>query len=474
MKKILLINPPSGLYIRDDRCQSSVGDFIVEVLRPPHELLIIAATLRGFDCEVLIKDYPVEKAGLSDFTEDVRSFVPDVLLVNATLASIREDVICFQRAKEINSNILTVLRCGNIEKKAERIMREFDSIDLVLYGEADFTLRDYFICNDTEQVKGVFYKKNNKILKTEKRDYINSLDSLPFVERSLIDNYKYIRPDTGKPVALIEVSRGCPYACVFCLTPITFGRKVRYRSVKSVINEIRECVNEYGIRDFHFKSDLFSFDRDWVAELCNSIINTNLKINWFANSRVDSVDEKLLLLMRESGCFALSFGVESGSEYILEKIDKRISLDQVKKTFNLCNSIGIKVYAYFIIGFPWDDKNSLEETKRFAFKSKPTFVDFFIPSVFEGTKLYQIAEEMNLLDKNRLRDKENAGYAEPEIRSMYLSKKEISEFRIRALRAFYLKPGYIMKRFFECKSVNELYRLTKFGFKAFMKITAGV
>ncbi len=466
-KKVLLVNPPTGLFIRDDRCQSDVGEFLLAVSRPPHELMIIATILQDNGYDVAVIDYPIEGKSGADYELDIRRILPDILIINATLPTLPSDIKCANYVKTVKKDIIVLLRCGMIEYYAREIMQKEKGIDIIVYGESDFTICDFLECNDKKDVKGIFYRDGKKVVKTEPRPFVEDLDILPIVNRDLIRNELYIRPDTKNPLGLIEVSRGCPYSCIFCLSPLAYGKIHRRRSVSNIIKEIKICTEKYGIYDFHFKSDLFSFSREWVLELCKGIVENNIKIQWFANSRVDTVDEELLKNMKKSGCFALSFGVEAGSQYILDKIKKNTTLDKIKMTFDLCKNVKIRTYAYFIIGFPWDTEDTVKQTIRFSKKIKPDFVDIFFPYAFPGTELYRLISSQG---NSPLFNFERHAYSRVQFSIPSLSKKRLIGLRKKALRNFYLRPLYILQVLMKCRNFKELFNVIRFALSSIKKI----
>ncbi|MBN1494020.1 MAG: radical SAM protein [Candidatus Omnitrophica bacterium] len=469
-KRILFVNPPSGLFVRDDRCQSSVEDFLVAIPRPPHELLIMATILESAGHTVMVRDYPIMKKSFIEYALDLESFAPDIVVINATIPSLVKDIECAKIAKRQAFETTVVLRCGMIEPIARDVMHAEPDIDMIIYGESDFSLREILQGSTIAAVPGLFYRNGGVIEQTAARPYLQDLDSLPIVNRRLIDNNAYIRPDSGRPLGLIEVSRGCPYSCIFCLTPSTYGHGHRRRSPQSIVKEIALCVTEYGIRDFHLKSDLFSAHHEWVHELCDEIIKSGLSISWFANSRVDSVNKKLLRHMKESGCFAVSFGVESGSQEILDKMHKKITIDEIHKAFSLCKELKIETYAYFIIGFPWDTRETIEESVTLAMRIDPNYVDFFFPYVFYGTPLYDICRDMGLMHDITYTELQKGSYVAVQFPTTTLSTEELARLRKKAMQRFYLRPRFIMKTLLRCKNLRELLAVMRYGLSTFKKM----
>jgi len=470
-KSILLINPPTGLYVRDDRCQSNVEDFLVSISRPPHEILIMATVLKQDGHDVQVRDYPIEHQTMDEFRHDIESLQPDVLVINTTLLTIDSDLECARIAKNIQPGISVAMRGGLNAGVGEHILKTHKEIDVIIWGESDVTLAEYLKRDDHRSVNGIVFRDDaQSVITTKPRSFLENLDSLPIVDRSLINNAAYYRPDTRSPLGLIEVSRGCPYSCVFCLVSNAFGKKQRCRSVSNIIKEINECVSSHQIYDFHFKSDIFSFDREWTVALCNAIIDNTVPIRWFANSRVDCLDEELLALMKRSGCFALSLGVESGSQKILDNIKKGITVEQIKETFAACREHGVETYSYFIIGFPWDTEETIGETIALSRIIDPTYVDFFFPCIFPGTELYSIMREHNLISAGSDALGYHQSYVTEPYPTMTLQPQQLIALRKKALRTFYLRPHYIAKTLFKKRRLHEYIRIIQFGCAALRKL----
>lgn len=298
--KALLINPPTGLYVREDRCQSSVGDFTVSVIRPPMDLMMMATSLEAIDVHCSIKDYPVEGGGWGVFKQDFLDFNPDLLILSVTTPTLKNDLLCCKIAKEINPKVLTVAKGAHFLEYDTQILGDFKDLDIIIRGESELAVREIVTSNDFSVIKGITYRLNNGQIKiNENRPLLSDLDVLPLPARHLVKNELYVRPDTREPMALIETSRGCPGNCIFCLVRQVAGEKIRNRSPQVIVQEIEECINKYNIHNFHFKSDTFTWNKNWVIALCKEIITRKLKINWICNSRVDSLDGERIAWMKE-------------------------------------------------------------------------------------------------------------------------------------------------------------------------------
>ena len=222
-----------------------------------------------------------------------------------------------------------------------------------------------------------------------------NLDKIPFPDRKLMNNLLYTRPDTEDAQATISTSRGCPSNCIFCLTPTISGKKLRLRSPSNIFEEINECYNTHKIKNFFFKSDTFTINKKWVLELCNLIINSDLfgKIEWVANSRTKPIDKETLEIMKKAGCWLVAFGFESGSPETLEKTKKGTSLEDNYRATKYAKEVGLKIFGFYMIGFPWENKTHLEKTKKMIFKINADFIELHLATPFYGTELYKMAKK---------------------------------------------------------------------------------
>ena len=327
-KRILLIYPPSPVMNREDRCQQPTKDLIVIPPLPPTDLMYLAAIAEREGLEAKIKDY--SQSG--NLEQDLREFKPDYLVVNIATPSLEHDLDAIRKAKEINPGIITIAKGAAFLTLGEKILAEHEFLDFGILGEAEETLKEILEEQEKTRILGIYYKENGNVKFTGNRSFIEDLDSLPFPARHLVDNSIYRRPDNNKVQATIKVERGCPFHCFFCLATPVSGAKVRRRSVENIVAEIRECVEKYNIRNFLFWSDIFNLDKKWTMDLCQAIIDSGLKITWSANTRADTADLEMAKMMYKSGCRLVSIGVESGSQEMLEKMGKNITLNDVRRT----------------------------------------------------------------------------------------------------------------------------------------------
>lgn len=455
-KKILLIYPPSPVMNREDRCQQPTKELLVIPPLPPTDLMYLAAVAEREGLEAKIADY--SQGG--NFEEDLQNFKPDYLVVNVATPTFKSDLSAMTVAKEICPNIITIAKGAAFLTVAFEVMYFQKDLDLILFGEPEDTLKEILQGKPYSGILGLYYRDDLRAKFTGSRPFIENLDRLPFPARHLVDNNMYRRPDNNQVQATIKVSRGCPFHCFFCLATPVSGAKVRKRSPENIVEEIRECVNKYGIKNFLFWSDIFNIDKEWVMELCQKIIDSGLDITWSANTRADTADEEMAQKMYEAGCRLVSIGVESGSQEMLDKIGKKITLDDVRLTVKIFKKAGIKIYNYFVIGLPWEDEETVEDTIDFAIELDSDFISFYTATPLPGTRFYEYAKENKLINSDT---SFSSAYFYPSVNTHHLSKDKVFELHKRAIKSFYLRPSYICKMLAKIRSFEEFKNYFKAG-----------
>ena len=446
-KKIFLIYPPSPVLNREDRCQQPTKELLVIPPLPPTDLMYLASVAEKEGFEAKICDY--SQGG--DLVEDLKEFKPDYLVVNVATPTLEHDLDALKIAKDILPNVVTIAKGAIFLTKSEDILKNHEALDIVIFGEAEDTLKE--ILQGVEKPLGIYYREDGQIKFSGVRPFIDNLDEIPFPARHLVDNTIYRRPDNNKVQAVVKVARGCPFHCFFCLATPVSGAKVRRRSVENIVEELKECVEKYNITNFVFWSDIFNLDKNWTMALCQAIIDSGLKITWSANTRADTADDEMAKMMYKSGCRLVSIGVESGSQYMLEKMGKKITLDDVRRTVKAFKDAKIRIYNYFVIGLPWESEETVEETIRFAIELDSDFISFYTATPLPGSRFYEYAKEHDLFDKET--SFENA-YFYPAVNTHNLTRDRVFELHKSAIKRFYLRPLYILKMLTRIRSFAEV------------------
>ena len=240
-------------------------------------------------------------------------------------------------------------------------------------------------------IAGVGYRQNGSLAKNAPK-FISNMDEIPFPARHLLPMHLYDRTIeflNAKPADVMSIARGCPFSCAFCETKKLWGNTCRTFSPTRVLDEVRYMVDKFGTRGIYFINDNFTIKKKETEQLCDLLKKSGLDLEWVCDTRTDLVSRELLEKMRDAGCKAIWFGVESGSQRILKRINRTITLEQTENVFRLCKQVGIKVACSFMLGFPDETREDLEATRKFADKLDPDWCQFNVFIAYPDSSLYQ-------------------------------------------------------------------------------------
>jgi anaerobic magnesium-protoporphyrin IX monomethyl ester cyclase len=279
-----------------------------------------------------------------------------------------------------------------------RQMLDDPAVDVVVIGEGDLTFKslvEAVECGDGfEKVGGIAYREEGGVVKTEPRPLVRDLDSLP-----LPDYYHLSQSDGGRPPRTgIAIGRGCPYNCQFCASSSVWGSTYRSKSARRVADEIEFVLARSADGVIFVGDDMIGVTEAATAEFCEEIMSRGLKFKWYANARVDSVSESLLVLLKKAGCMMICYGIESGSPKILKTINKRITVDQAKEAFHLTHKVGISCQATVMVGNPGDGADTIRETEALLDTIRPDHLWVSYATLYPGTGLYELAKRQGLID----------------------------------------------------------------------------
>jgi anaerobic magnesium-protoporphyrin IX monomethyl ester cyclase len=266
--------------------------------------------------------------------------------------------------------------------------------DVAVIGEGENAMVDIVECwekdRDFSGVRGRAYKDKGEVKLTTPRDFVENLDDLPFPSREQFDNEAYKRyycRRFGYSISPIITSRGCPFSCDFCSRPV-FGQGFRTRSPANIVDEMESIVG-LGYDRVWFADDCFTLNRDHLIEVCNEIGRRQLNVDWECLSRVDTMDSDIAVRMKRAGCVRVFFGIESGNERVLNLMNKQITVGQARKAVHEAKAGGLKVGAFFIIGYPGENDDSVLDTVRFASALPLDYLSFTLPYPIPGTPLFE-------------------------------------------------------------------------------------
>jgi len=362
----------------------------------PMGLLYLASVLRQAGHRVRIIDGEVERIGHDAMAEIVAAERPDLFGITSTTAQATRAFALAEAVKRRVPETFVVLGGPHASSLPERSLQEAPSLDAVVFGEGERTIleiMDRLRSGATlEGVHGTAFRDKDGIVVNVSRALVDDLDSLPFPAWDLIPMQKYVAstwfPNKVKQYTNIFTSRGCPYGCTFCGAKTTWTRKFRARSPENVIAEIEEVYTRFGIPNFFISDDLFTLKRTRVLEICRLIIEKKLPITWTCLSRVNTVDREMLALMKKAGCYLICYGLESGSQEILDKLDKGTTVEQGIEAVAMTKAAGIKVFGSFMIGSPGETTETVEATIRLIRKMKLDEVGLGVTTAYPGTDLF--------------------------------------------------------------------------------------
>jgi radical SAM superfamily enzyme YgiQ (UPF0313 family) len=368
--KILLIYP----YFIEDRMHDE------DMKAVPMGLYSVGAVLKENNYDVEILDWHEINRTPEKIKEELLKKKPDVIGFSVLHGNRWGAIEIARTAKRLNPKIKVVFGGIGATFLWEHLLSRFPEVDVVVLGEGEWTFlslvrhfekdRDQGIA----EIRGIAYREDGKILKTAQPDPIKDLDSLPIPAKHFTYSH-------------VSSSRGCAWNCSFCGSPQFWGRRIRWRSPEKFVQEL-ETLFRKGVGFFYFSDDTFTMNSERVIEICKRIIEKNLRISWYAISRVDYVDEEMLFWMRRAGCIQISYGVESGSVKIRKALGKPVKTEQIKRAFALTTRYGILSRAYFIYGAPGETWQTIHETIDLMDEIKPLGAIFYILDIFPGTKLY--------------------------------------------------------------------------------------
>jgi len=472
--KILLINPP--------RWNELVGKnpSIIEKHRgfnPPLGLLYLASAINKFtDYDLKVLDTQPLNWSYKQLEDYLKRNSFDVVGISAMTFTLIDAYKTTKLIKKVMPGTKVILGGTHVHLFPSETIN-LEGIDFAFMGEAELSFVEFLKNIDNysyyNKISGLLYKNKNGDIVKNHFFPLDDLDKIPFPQRNLLNikNYSSLLSRESLSTTIIS-SRGCPFKCAFCdrpLSPIT--SRFRYRSARNVADEICECV-ELGIKDFLFYDDTFTVNRKRVFDVCEEIIERDLKIRWDIRTRVDTVDEEMLRMLKKAGCVSIHYGVESGNDDILKLIKKGYTVKKVKETFKLTKKIGIETLAYFMIGLPSENKENIQESFDLARELKPDYAHFTIFSPYPGTELYNYGLEKGIIKNDIWRD--FAKNPEKDFKIPFweenFTRNELYEMIVKFYKNFYLRPFYILSRGLKIKSKEELIKKIKAGLSVlFMK-----
>jgi len=458
--KVLIINPPWPGKGYGTRSQNRIIKHRSDkYLQYPIFLAYSTAHLIRAGHEVAYIDSVIQDYDMDRTVVEACRTAPDVIFMETTTPSIEADYANLIQLKQATG--ATVIVGGPHASYFHRsVLEECPAIDVVIRHEFDTKIaRVVSNLHDLRKVSGITYRDDDGINDNGDGELEQDLDNVPFPNRDVVPWNWYLEAwYSRRPFMNMMTSRGCPYHCSFCLWPqIMYGHRQRFRSVDNVLSEIKYLVDRYGVRELNIDDGTFTTNKARVIEFCQKLRGAGLKLIWTCNGRVDNLDDEMLSEMKQSGCKMIRLGVESGSQEVLDKIRKGLTLRQIEDGVRLVKKHGIQALGGFMFGFPYDSRESVEQTIQLAKKLSPDQVQFSISMCYPGTSLYEYAGSNNLLLAKSFKEFDMT-YG-PVVKTLDMERDDLKNILARAYREFYFRPAFVWQTLGHMKDIEEIKRV---------------
>lgn len=438
---------------------------------PPIGLGYLATALRkaGFK-QVAILDCLKENLDFVAFNKRIKSYNPDIVGFQVFSHDLSSLEISLKIIKKINPKIITLAGGPHPSGFPQQTLETLPLLDYAFKGEAEVGLplliRKLSVKKgNLFRIPGLIYRQGRKIV-VNPQIFPGNLDSLGFPAWDLIDPREYPNAPQGVffknlPVAPLMATRGCPFLCTFCAGRTITGLKVRPRSIGYILSEIKFLKEKYGVREIHFLDDNFTLNRSYVREFCQKLLKSNLNISWCCPNgvRLDTLDLEVLKLMKASGCYYVSVGIESGSNRILKLMKKKLTVEKIKRQIKMIKKSGITVNGFFILGYPGETKKEMEATIKLSRSLGLTRVAFYNFLPLPGTEIYEQLARNGEIEEDM--DFSHIFQAETPYSPVSVSQKELKKIQQKAYLLFYLRPVILWQMLREIKTPNQFKYILK-------------
>ncbi len=429
----------------------------------PLGLATIGAILRNEGHEVSAIDTSISFCTDRELKEEVKKRNPDVVGISVLTQLIDAARDKIKVCREACPNAKIIVGGAHLTHFPQDAFKHFPGIDYAVYGEADITMKELVRALekgiDIRLVNGVIYQENGVVKQTAPRAEILDLDTLPFPARDLFDVTAY-KPSMTRvkqlPSTSLYTSRGCPYRCGFCNQ--TFTKKTRVQSAKRTYEEMLQCYENWGIKDFEFFDDSMGNHKKKLIELCEILKDSKIRFTWSCQTRTNQVSHDIIKLMRDAGCWNIRFGIESGVQRLLDYMTKDQTNEQTEEAVQLCDTYGIVAYGGFIIGLPTETKEETQQTVDFAKKIPLDHANFAIFEPRPGTPLYDLAKEEGFQVDDLAYSSIWAGISGnlPVYAPKGRDPRELAESQKKAFKEFYLRPSLMMRHIRKVRTWQDL------------------
>ncbi|MGX9367382.1 B12-binding domain-containing radical SAM protein [Desulfoplanes sp. PS50] len=399
--KVLLLTPPAP-RLRDPATMQE--DLLPPKTWVPLGIAYLTSALRIHNVPTHYQD--LHEATWSDIAVLLRSEQPDVVGISCfTLGRINAHHLATMSRQELPD--AHIVMGGPHATFYPEHMLENPAVDMVVMGEGEATIVELVTCLEEGRplagVRGLALRTKDGTVRTPPREEPTDLDGLAFPAYDSFDLAQYKSPEIpeqflSQPGTHLLTSRGCPFHCGFCSVNRFFEGRWARRSPRNVVDEIEELTDRLHVQHLYFSDDLFTLDRKRVIDLCREILDRKIFFAWMAETRVDLVDKEMLELMRQTGCYRIYYGVESGSPRILKAAGKGFTVEHVRKAFAMTHQAGIEPCCFLMVGNPGENPETIKETVELINEIRPAIRPILgINTLFPASPQYDYAKEQGVI-----------------------------------------------------------------------------
>lgn len=466
---VVLANPP---YPED----------VPQAVFIPLGISYLAAVLEEKGYEVDVVDCQVSRPNQKELEDKFRSLNPDIIGVTSATVTYLPALDILKAAKAALPNCITMIGGPHVTVLDERTFTESADVDIVVRGEGEQTMLELAsLVSDgnlksLSEVAGITFRRNGKVFRTPDRPFIQDIDSLPRPAHKHFDVTRY--KISGKIYMPIITSRGCPFNCAFCLASKMCGRGFRARSPSKVVDELEWLRDTFGAAAFAFYDDTFTFDLNRAIAICDEMKARKFDMPWDCRTRVDKVSKELLTKLRSTNCQLIHFGVESGSQQMLNTMRKGTTVEQNANAIKLAKECDILVAISLVIGYPGETPEMLQQTTDFIRRTKPDYVYMCEAVPYPGTELYNYVKQLGL----EMTEDWNQYHEQTQVfKNTLLPLEKLEEAKKAVYDSFFTPTYYLRKKLrgdFHSQimarmALNHLvwkYRATRWAFRQLGKV----
>lgn len=470
---VVLIQPPSTDGVQSLLPQVEEGSEGIG-FKPPLGILYVASQLEARSHhKVHVIDAIAQQLSFEELLQRVISQEPDVVGISAWTDFWYPAWLVGRMIKSALPDVHLTYGGPHVGIYPQETL-DIDFIDSVIVGDGEVPF--LYLCNmlsnevEDNSFPGLHFAEHGVKPQPDTFYIHKDLDDLPIPNRSLlpISDYGSVL-SRGNHVTTMITSRGCPHRCTFC--KLNF-QKTLCRSAESVIEEFRQ-IEQMNIREVEIYDDTFTWGKQRLRDICNGIIDADIKVEWAVRDRVSSADPELLKLMARAGCTRIHFGIESGSQKIIDKMQKRIKLEQARDAVKYAKEAGMTVLTYWMFGNLEETEEDIAATIAFSKELSSDYAEFSITIPYAGTEMYEEALRSGIIEYDYWLEyalKPTAKFVPPQLIENHVSLEKLLDAQRHAVRSFYFRPHYIFRELTKLKSFSMFLKRARMGARLFNSV----